>query len=168
MGAHAVGAMVVSGPDGFAKGEYRLYNVENTIGDDYAILREVLTRRIKRLKDETSKKPDLMIIDGGKGHLSVAKEVMDKIGIKLYIISMSKGIDRNAGKEVFHLLDRKEFTLDRNLPIMKYLQILRDEAHNFAISSHRKKRSKAIQFSSLDKIEKIGKARKKALLKLFR
>lgn len=167
MGSSAVGAMVVAGREGFLKNEYRIYNMENKVGDDYAMLAEVLTRRMKKIKDGKSKAADLMIIDGGKGQLSTAKKVMDKMDMNLNMVAMSKGVDRNAGKEIFHMLDGKEFTLDRNTKPMKYLQILRDEAHNFAINSHRKKRGKNIYFSSLDKIPGIGPTRKKALLNYF-
>jgi excinuclease ABC subunit C len=167
MGSHAVGGMVVSTPDGFSKKEYRSYNVENKTGDDYAILREVMNRRMKKIASADGPIPDLMIIDGGKGQLSTAIEVMKKMGLKLNIIAMSKGVDRNAGREVFHMVSRDEFTLDRNDKTMKYLQLLRDEAHNFAINKHRTKRTKAIYFSSLDDIPGIGAARKKALLHFF-
>lgn len=167
MGSHAVGAMVVAGREGFIKNEYRIYNVENKIGDDYAMLAEVLTRRMKKIKEGKSKAADLMIIDGGKGQLSTAKKVMEKMELDLNIVAMSKGVDRNAGKEIFHLLDGREFTLDKNTKPMKYLQILRDEAHNFAINSHRKKRGKSIYHSRLDKISGIGPTRKKALLNYF-
>ncbi len=167
MGAHAVGAMVVSTPEGFSKKEYRSYNVENKTGDDYAILREVMNRRMKKIIAGDGPIPDLMIIDGGKGHLSTAIEVMKKLGVALNIVAMSKGVDRNAGREVFHIDSKEEFTLDKNDSAMKYLQILRDEAHNFAINTHRKKRTKAIYFSSLDEIEGIGNSRKKALLHFF-
>jgi excinuclease ABC subunit C len=167
MGSHAVGAMVVSTPEGFSKKEYRSYNVENKTGDDYAMLREVMNRRMKKIISGEGPIPDLVIIDGGKGQLSTAVEVMKKLGLSLNIIAMSKGVDRNAGREMFHMISGKEFTLDKNDQTMKYLQLLRDEAHNFAISKHRKKRTKAIYFSSLDDIESIGAARKKALLNFF-
>lgn len=167
MGSAAVGAMVVAGREGFIKNQYRIYNVENKIGDDYAMLAEVLTRRMKKIKEGKSEAADLMIIDGGKGQLSTAKKVMIKMELDLNIVSMSKGVDRNAGKEIFHLLDGREFTLDKNTKPMKYLQILRDEAHNFAINSHRKKRGKNIYHSSLDKIPGIGQKKKKSLLNYF-
>jgi len=167
MGSHAVGAMVVSTPEGFNKREYRTYNVENKSGDDYAMLKEVMTKRMKKIAENIGSIPDLIIIDGGKGQLSTAKAVMEKMGLILNMVAMSKGIDRNSGREIFHTIQGNEFTLDKNAPAMKYLQILRDEAHNFAISKHRKKRSKAIYFSSLDDIENIGIARKKALLNYF-
>ncbi len=171
-GSFAVGAMVVAGIDGFEKKEYRLFNITEQSeakhgGDDYAMLREVLTRRIKRLKIEPFRTPDLMIIDGGKGHMSVVIEVMKSLNLRIPFVCMSKGVDRNSGFEQFHLPDQQSFTLNRNLSVMKYLQILRDEAHNFAIKSHRNKRSSAIKLSSLDDIAGIGEKRKKSLLNYF-
>ncbi|MFP3013193.1 MAG: excinuclease ABC subunit UvrC [Rickettsia sp.] len=138
-----------------------------TKGDDYEMLRQVLTRRLTRLKNEPHKLPSLMIIDGGKGHLRLVKEVMDKFEMNIPFVCMSKGVDRNAGLEQFHMTGQEVFTLDKNLPTMKYLQILRDEAHNFAIKNHRLGRSRAIKLSSLDDIEGIGETRKKALLHYF-
>ena len=171
-GAFAVGAMVVAGADGFDKKEYRLFNIkeeQKTVfgGDDYAMLREVLTRRLKRLKNEPYRTPDLMIIDGGKGHMKIVSEVMDNLNTHITFVCMSKGVERNSGREQFHRPGHKTFTLDRNLGVMKYLQILRDEVHNFAIKSHRNKRTRAIKISSLDHIPGIGEARKKALLNYF-
>jgi excinuclease ABC subunit C len=171
-GAFAIGAMVVAGIDGFEKKEYRLFNIKDASplthgGDDYAMLREVLTRRIKRLKNEPFRTPDLIIIDGGKGHMKIVSEVMNNLNVHIPFVCMSKGAKRNSGCEQFHCLGRENFTLDRNLSVMKYLQILRDEVHNFAIKSHRNKRSMAIKISSLDSIPGIGEARKKALLNYF-
>lgn len=171
-GSFAIGAMVVAGVDGFDKKEYRLFNIKEEGapgigGDDYAMLREVLTRRIKRLKNDSARVPDLMIIDGGKGHMKIVSEVMDELGVQLNFVCMSKGVDRNSGREQFHRPGQDSFTLDKNLEVMKYLQILRDEVHNFAIKSHRGKRSRAIKVSSLDAIPKIGEGRKKALLNYF-
>ncbi|HJD55002.1 MAG TPA: excinuclease ABC subunit UvrC [Rickettsia endosymbiont of Proechinophthirus fluctus] len=136
-------------------------------GDDYEMLRQVLTRRLTRLRQEPHKLPSLMIIDGGKGHLGVVKEVMDKFEMNIPFVCMSKGVDRNAGFEQFHVIGKEVFTLDKNLPVMKYLQILRDEAHNFAIKNHRLGRSRAIKISRLDDIEGVGETRKKALLHYF-
>ncbi|MFY9590165.1 excinuclease ABC subunit UvrC [Rickettsia endosymbiont of Halotydeus destructor] len=176
MGKFAVGAMIVAGKSGFDKKEYRIFNVSvvekddtkgDAKGDDFEMLRQVLTRRLTRLKQEPHKTPNLMIIDGGKGHLSVVKEVMNKLGMNIPFVCMSKGPDRDAGLEQFHMISRKVFTIDKNQPLMKYLQILRDEAHNFAIKNHRLGRSRAIKVSSLDQIEGIGKTRKKALLHYF-
>ncbi|XVN40670.1 MAG: excinuclease ABC subunit UvrC [Rickettsia endosymbiont of Argas persicus] len=192
-GKFAVGVMIVAGKSGFDKKEYRVFNVnvchsrvggnleklsmdprfrEDDIrniakGDDYEMLRQVLTRRLVRLKQEPYRLPSLMIIDGGKGHLGIVKEVMDKLDMHIPFVCMSKGIDRNAGLEQFHMVGRETFTLDKNLPLMKYLQILRDEAHNFAIKNHRLGRSRAIKLSSLDEIEGIGETHKKALLHYF-
>ncbi len=168
MGEFAVGAMVVATPDGFDKKEYRVVNIKSTkLGDDYAMLKEVLTRRFARLQKEPSTAPDLMIIDGGKSHMSVVIKAMQEFGINLPFVCMSKGPLRNAGLEQFHMLGRDTFTLDKNQPMMKYLQILRDEAHNTAIDKHRTKRSRAIKSSSLDDIAGIGAKRKKALLNHF-
>jgi excinuclease ABC subunit C len=171
-GAFAVGAMIVAGVEGFQKKEYRLFNIkeipQNTHGgDDYAMLREVLIRKFTRLKTEPHRRPDLMIIDGGKGHMGVVVQVMEKFDLDIPFVCMSKGLERNSGKEQFHRPGHEAFTLDKNLPVMKYLQILRDEVHNFAITSHRKKRSRAIRVSSLDHVAGIGSARKKLLLNYF-
>ncbi|KJV62313.1 excinuclease ABC subunit UvrC [Rickettsia amblyommatis] len=136
-------------------------------GDDYEMLRQVLTRRLTRLRQEPHKLPSLMIIDGGKGHLGVVKEVMDKFEMNIPFVCMLKGVERNAGLEQFHVIGKEVFTLDKNLLVMKYLQILRDEAHNFAIKNHRLGRSRAIKISSLDDIEGVGETRKKALLHYF-
>ena len=171
-GAFPVGAMIVAGPDGFEKKEYRLFNIKDEPtssfgGDDYAMLREVLRRRLKRLKSEPQRKPDLMIIDGGKGHMNVVSGIMSELGVHVPFVCMSKGVDRNSGKEQFHIPGHNVFTLDKNNLTMKYLQILRDEVHNFAIKNHRHKRSSAIKYSSLDMVPGIGSARKKALLNYF-
>lgn len=167
MGTSAVGAFVVASPDGFHKKEYRHYNVENKIGDDYAMLREVINRRLTKCKNGDGASPDLMLIDGGKGQLSTVLDVMKRLDIEVPVVAIAKGPERNAGREVFFLASGKEITFDRNNPLMKYLQILRDEAHRFAITTHRKKRSKLIAVSSLDNIDDIGPARKKALLGHF-
>lgn len=181
MGTHAVGAMIVATQLGFDKKEYRIFNIKGlevlnseeninfpTKGDDYAMLKEVLTRRLKRLTKEPHNKPSLMIIDGGKGHMSTAQEVFQKFAINnLNFVCMSKGVDRNAGKEQFHIPGREVFTLDKNKSLMKYLQIVRDEAHNFAITNHRVRRSRAIKISGLNDIPNIGEIRKRALLNYF-
>lgn len=163
-GKFAVGAMVVATADGFDKSQYRQYNITlATEGDDYAMLREVLTRRFKR----NLPLPELVLIDGGAGHLKVAAEIILGLNQNIYIAAIAKGRDRNAGRETFHTLDKGEFTLDRDTKLMKHLQLLRDEAHRFAITSHRAKRSRAIRASSLDQIEGIGTQRKKLLLEVF-
>lgn len=171
-GSFAIGAMVVAGSEGFDKKEYRLFTIKEQLqnigsGDDYAMLREVLTRRLTRLRNEPYRLPDLMIIDGGTGHMNIVEQVLEKFSLSIPFVCMSKGVDRNSGREQFHRPNQEVFTLDKNLPVMKYLQILRDEAHNFAIKNHRKKRSKAIKISSLDNIPGIGEMRKKALLSYF-
>ena len=187
-GKFAVGVMVVTGKVGFDKKEYRVFNVnapslvghsrfrrndgiKNCVGDikgdDYEMLRQVIIRRLTRLRQEPHKLPSLMIIDGGKGHLGVVKEVMDKFEMNIPFVCMSKGVDRNVGLEQFHVIGKEVFTLDKNLPVMKYLQILRDEAHNFAIKNHRLGRSRAIKISSLDDMDGVGETRKKALLHYF-
>ncbi|MCC8416006.1 MAG: excinuclease ABC subunit UvrC [Rickettsia endosymbiont of Gnoriste bilineata] len=183
MGTFAVGSMIVANQSGFDKKEYRIFNISipqgNSQGDDYEMLRIVLTRRFTRLKKEhlTNEQAStnfssidyktLMIIDGGKGHLSVVQKIMKEFDLKIPVVCMSKGPDRNAGCEQFHMPDQEAFTIDKSLPVMKYLQILRDEAHNFAIKNHRLRRSKAIKVSSLDDINSIGVTRKKTLLHYF-
>ncbi|UCM93336.1 excinuclease ABC subunit UvrC [Candidatus Tisiphia endosymbiont of Melanophora roralis] len=216
MGTFAVGSMIVATKSGFDKKEYRIFNIpvakgDAKGGDDYEMLRTVLTRRFTRLKKEHPKSiysndlengdnkqgvselgvhevreyantpqvfaktnsskqksiVSLMIIDGGKGHLSVVQKIMAEFGLAIPFVCMSKGPDRNAGCEQFHMLGKEAFTINKNLPVMKYLQILRDEAHNFAIKNHRLRRSKAIKVSSLDDINSVGLIRKKALLHYF-
>ncbi|WP_341754692.1 excinuclease ABC subunit UvrC [Candidatus Tisiphia endosymbiont of Dioctria rufipes] len=173
MGTFAVGSMIVATKSGFDKKEYRIFNIpvakgDAKGGDDYEMLRTVLTRRFTRLKKEPLKSiVSLMIIDGGKGHLSVVQKIMAEFGLAIPFVCMSKGPDRNAGCEQFHMPGKEAFTIDKNLPVMKYLQILRDEAHNFAIKNHRLRRSKAIKVSSLDDINSVGLIRKKALLHYF-
>lgn len=178
MGTFAVGSMIVATKSGFDKKEYRIFNIavakgdanggDAKGGDDYEMLRTVLTRRFTRLKKEHLKSiVSLMIIDGGKGHLSVVQKIMAEFDFAIPFVCMSKGPDRNAGCEQFHMPGKESFTIDKNLPVMKYLQILRDEAHNFAIKNHRLRRSKAIKVSSLDDINSVGLIRKKALLHYF-
>jgi excinuclease ABC subunit C len=176
MGSHAVGGMIVAGPEGFEKGEYRKYNIKNaelTPGDDYAMMREVLTRRFARLmkdndEDAKSKRPDLVLIDGGPGQLAIACQVFADLGVEgVTLASISKGAERDAGYEHFHLPGREPFRLDQKSPVLYYLQRLRDEAHRFAIGTHRKKRSKAIGANPLDEIAGVGANRKRALLQHF-
>jgi excinuclease ABC subunit C len=170
-GAFPVGAMVVAGANGFEKKEYRLFNFTELnaeySGDDYAMLAHVMRRRLRRVKSEPHLTPDLMIIDGGIGHMGVVQKVMQESQVSVPFVCMSKGVERNSGREYFHQIHKDSFTLDKNLPVMKYLQILRDEVHKFAITAHRKKRSAAIYVSSLDEIAGIGESRKKALLSHF-
>ncbi|MCZ6447796.1 MAG: excinuclease ABC subunit UvrC [Alphaproteobacteria bacterium] len=177
-GTGAIGAMVVAGPDGFIKNAYRKYNIRDekgtlAPGDDYGMLREVLTRRFSRaLKDEArnlpGQWPDLLLIDGGQGQLTVAEEVFADLGIDgVALAAIAKGPDRNAGRERFFLPGRPPFSLDPRHPVLYFLQRLRDEAHRFAIGGHRAKRSRAVSRSELDRIPGIGSARKRALLNHF-
>jgi excinuclease ABC subunit C len=174
-GTNALGGMIVAGPDGFEKGEYRKFNIKSTEltpGDDYAMMREVLTRRFSRLiregDDPKTKWPDLALIDGGPGQLAVACQVFADLGVEdVALVGISKGPDRDAGREHFYLPGKAPFRLEPKDPVLYYLQRLRDEAHRFAIGSHRKKRSKAIGASPLDEIAGIGAARKRALLQHF-
>ena len=173
-GTHAVGAMIVAGEQGFIKNAYRKFDIKNAStvpGDDYAMMREVLTRRFKRLHeegDESGKVPDLVLIDGGAGQLSVATQVFEELGISnITYVGIAKGPDRNAGREQFFIPGREPFQLPVNDPTLHYLQRLRDEAHRFAIGAHRGKRSKTMQVSELDAIAGIGPTRKKALLHHF-
>ncbi len=177
MGTNALGGMIVAGPEGFEKGEYRKFNIKSaelTPGDDYAMMREVLTRRFARLvkeegdPDSKFKRPDLVLIDGGPGQLSIACHVFADLGVEdVALASISKGPDRDAGREHFYLPGKEPFRLDPRSPVLYYLQRLRDEAHRFAIGSHRKKRAKAIGANPLDEVAGIGAARKRALLQHF-
>jgi excinuclease ABC subunit C len=169
-GKYAIGAMVVAGAQGFIRKEYRAYNLETsslTGGDDYAMLREVITRRLLKIPEYPESKPDLMIIDGGKGQMSVVSAVMQELKIHIPFVCMSKGVERNAGMEQFHVPGRNVWTLERSSKVMHYLQVLRDEAHNFAIKKHRAKRAKDIRSSSLDDIDGLGPKRKRDLLNFF-
>jgi excinuclease ABC subunit C len=176
-GTNALGGMIVAGPDGFEKGEYRKFNIKSTEltpGDDYGMMREVLTRRFSRLvresgEDESKAKwPDVALIDGGPGQLAVATGVLEDLGVEdVLLVGISKGPDRDAGREHFYIKGREPFRLDPRSPVLYYLQRLRDEAHRFAIGSHRKKRSKAIGANPLDEIAGVGANRKRALLQHF-
>ena len=171
-GTNAVGAMILAGPEGFRKNQYRKFNIrwpETAPGDDFAMMREVLSRRFARLEKEDPDRskgdwPDLMLIDGGKGQLSAVLETMEDAGVQdVPVVAISKGPDRNAGREVFHLPGGREVTLPPNSPVMFHLQRLRDEAHRFAIGAHRQKRSKSMTSSPLDDVPGIGPNRKRAL-----
>ncbi len=172
-GTNAVGGMIVAGPEGFMKAEYRKFNIKQADivpGDDYGMLREVLTRRFSKLQEEedTSKLPDLVLIDGGAGQLSVATKVFEELGISdIPYVAISKGEDRNAGREFFHVPGKEAFQLPYESPVLHSLQRMRDEAHRFAIGTHRSKRAKTMQVSELDAIPSIGPRRKKALLQRF-
>ena len=176
MGTNMVGAMVVAGAEGFRKGQYRKFNIrrpETAPGDDFAMMREVLERRFARLeKEDPDRKsgewPDLLLIDGGKGQVSAVYKTMEELGVHdVPVVGISKGPDRNAGREHFHLPDGRESMLPMNSPVLFFLQRLRDEAHRFAIGAHRTKRAAAFTSSPLDDVPGIGPARKKALLMHF-
>ncbi|WP_108809822.1 excinuclease ABC subunit UvrC [Sphingorhabdus sp. Alg231-15] len=175
-GTNMVGGMVVAGPEGFRKSAYRKFNIKNPDtkpGDDFAMMREVLERRFARAQKEDPDRekgewPDLVLIDGGKGQMSAAKDALAEIGVEdVNMIGVSKGPDRNAGRETFHFMDGRELNLPINSPVLFYLQRLRDEAHRYAIGAHRQKRAKSIGHSSLDDVPGIGPARKRAMLLHF-
>jgi len=170
-GSYMVGAMICAGKEGFIKNNYRRFNInknELVGGDDYAMLKQVLTRRFSRLQKEDAVMPDLVLIDGGAGQLSVAIQVFHDLGISnLTFVAIAKGVDRNAGREWLHMPGQQPFQLPKDDQVLHYLQRLRDEAHRFAIGSHRIKRSNAIRESTLDQIEGVGASRKRALLKHF-
>jgi len=174
-GTSALGAMVVAGPEGFQKGQYRKFNMKDesiTPGDDFAMMKAMLHRRFARLEAEDPDResgnwPDLCLIDGGKGQVAAVMAALAELGVDVPIVGVAKGPDRNAGRETFHLPSGREFTLPPNAPVMFYLQRLRDEAHRFAIGAHRAKRAKSLTQSPLDEVPGIGPARKKALLMHF-
>lgn len=184
MGTNAVGGMIVSGPDGFAKNQYRKFNIKNedlAPGDDYGMMREVMQRRFSRLLKEVGSKtdaprdengfgpwPDLVLIDGGLGQLNAVRAIVEELGINdVPLVGVAKGIDRDAGREVFHLPGKKPFRLPVRDPVLYFIQRLRDEAHRFAIGTHRARRKADIAKNPLDEIAGIGPARKRALLHHF-
>ena len=166
-GEYAVGVLITAGLEGFIKSGYRKFNIRYEEGgrDDTAMMREVLKRRFKEGNDNIF--PDLIIIDGGLGQMSAAQSVFDELKINPSFVCMSKGENRNAGEEDFHQVGKDSFTLPKNHKLMYYLQQLRDEAHRFAITTHRSKRAKSVTKSKLDEVDGIGKSRKKALLNYF-
>ncbi len=189
-GAHALGAMVVAGPEGFVKGQYRKWNIRQAdTNDDFAMMREVMTRRFGRLLNEGAVEddpergasgkegqgkdgavwPDLVLIDGGKGQISAVMAALEEIGVEdLAVVGIAKGPHHGReGREIFHFPDGREKSLPTNSPVLFYLQRLRDEVHRFAIGAHRDKRSRAITASPLDEIPGVGPARKRALLLHF-
>ena len=175
-GAFAVGAMIASGPDGYMKSSYRKYNIkyEDTIaGDDFGMMKEVLDRRFKSLiKEDPHKKsenwPDLLLIDGGAGQISAVAKILNELGINdVPFVGVAKGIDRDQGKEEFYCPGKPAFALQRNDPVLYFIQRLRDEAHRFAITTHRAKRSKAIGVTTLDEVPGVGASRKRAILAHF-
>jgi excinuclease ABC subunit C len=195
-GTNAVGAMIVAGAEGFRKNQYRKFNIRSaalTPGDDYAMMREVLERRFKRLKDEAPRAPvadaigasatvidddrmpsdespwpDLVLIDGGQGQLTAARDTLAALGIDdVPLVAVAKGVDRDAGRETFFIPGRESFRLPPRDPLLYFIERLRDEAHRFAIGSHRQKRKRDIRESGLQEIPGIGPTRKRALLHHF-
>jgi excinuclease ABC subunit C len=176
MGTNAVGGMIVAGAEGFIKGQYRKFNIkgtEITPGDDFGMMKEVLTRRFERLLKEdpdrqTEAWPDLLLIDGGAGQVSAVAEIMSNLGVDdIAMVGVAKGVDRDAGKEEFHRPGQRPFALQHNDPVLYFVQRLRDEAHRWAIGAHRAKRAKAVSATPLDDIPGVGAGRKKALLSHF-
>ena len=175
-GAHAVGSMIVAGAEGFLRSQFRKFNIKDSElapGDDFAMMREVLTRRFKRLLKEdpdrqTDAWPDLLLIDGGDGQVSAVHDVLAELGVDdMPVAGVAKGVDRNAGREVFHRKGERPFALKRGDPVLYFVQRLRDEAHRFAIGAHRQRRSRAIGATPLDDVPGVGAARKRALLAHF-
>jgi excinuclease ABC subunit C len=175
-GTNAVGAMIVAGPDGFMKNQYRKFNIKGeslTPGDDFGMMKEVLTRRFKRLLKEDPDRtlgmwPDLLLIDGGAGQVSAVAEIMAEHGVEdIPMVGVAKGVDRDHGKEEFHRTGQRPFALRRNDPVLYFIQRMRDEAHRFAIGTHRAKRAKAIGATPLDDVPGVGATRKRALLAHF-
>ena len=182
-GTNAVGAMIVAGPEGFIKNQYRKFNIKSeglTPGDDYAMMREVLQRRFKRLlapsetdkakaeQDAVPQWPDLVIIDGGRGQLNAAREIFQGLDLKqVALMAVAKGPDRDAGRETLFLPDREAIKLEPRDPVLYFIQRMRDEAHRFVIGSHRKRRTKDLREAGLQEIPGIGPSRKRALLHHF-
>jgi excinuclease ABC subunit C len=175
-GTNAVGGMIVAGAEGFLKSQYRKFNIKSEAGansDDFGMMKEVLTRRFERLlKEDPERKtdmwPDLLLIDGGQGQVSAVAEIMSELGVEdIPMVGVAKGIDRDAGKEEFHRPGERPFALQRNDPVLYFIQRLRDEAHRWAIGAHRAKRAKAVSLTPLDDIPGIGATRKRALLQHF-
>ncbi|MDE0969520.1 MAG: excinuclease ABC subunit UvrC [Octadecabacter sp.] len=175
-GAFAVGAMIVAGPEGFDKNQYRKFNIQGddlTPGDDFGMMKEVLMRRFKRLLKEDPKRelgtwPGLLLIDGGAGQVSAVRAIMEELGVgDVPMVGVAKGVDRDHGKEEFYRTGKPVMALQRNDPILYFVQRMRDEAHRFAIGTHRAKRSKAIGVTPLDDVPGVGAARKRALLQHF-
>ncbi len=186
-GSNAVGAMIVAGPEGFRKNQYRKFNIRSedlTPGDDFGMMREVLGRRFKRLINEAPRAdanvqqdldgeaaspwPDLVIVDGGEGQLTAARETLAALGVDdVALAAISKGPDRDAGRETFHQPDRASFKLPPRDPVLYFIQRLRDEAHRFAVGSHRARRRRDIREAGLQEIPGIGPTRKRALLRHF-
>lgn len=191
-GTNAVGAMIVAGPEGFRKNQYRKFNIRTADlapGDDYGMMREVLRRRFRRLLGEAPPKPiveprpqpepddpdgaespwpDLVLIDGGLGQLNAARQALNELGVPdLPMLAIAKGPDRDAGRETFFMAGREPFRLKPRDPVLYFVERLRDEAHRFAVGSHRQRRRRDIREAGLQEIPGIGPARKRALLRHF-
>ena len=167
-GSYAVGAMIVATPDGFDKKAYRTFNIKNSeiTNDDFAMMKEVLTRRFEKMTPEN--RPDVILLDGGLGQLHAVHECLQNYDLSgIAIVAISKGPERNAGKEFYHQMGKESFALPYQSPLAFYMQNIRDEAHRFAIGTHRKKRAKSMFVSRLDEIEGVGADRKKKLLNHF-
>ncbi|MFB4372812.1 excinuclease ABC subunit UvrC [Agrobacterium tumefaciens] len=193
MGTNAVGGMVVAGPEGFVKNQYRKFNIKSTDitpGDDFGMMREVMTRRFSRLLKEEGKPdrgqtqtptpeeaadmpfpawPDVVLIDGGQGQMTAVRAILDELGIRdcVTAIGVAKGVDREAGRERFFADGRSDFSLPPRDPVLYFIQRMRDEAHRFAIGSHRARRKKEMVRNPLDEISGIGPGRKRSLLQHF-
>ena len=175
-GTNAVGGMIVAGPEGFEKNQYRKFNIKDetiTPGDDFGMMKEVLTRRFQRLLKEDPERvggtwPDLLLIDGGAGQVSAVREIMTELGVgDVPMVGVAKGEDRDAGKEVFYRTGQRPMALRHNDPVLYFIQRMRDEVHRFAIGTHRAKRAKAVGATPLDDVPGVGAARKRALLAHF-
>jgi excinuclease ABC subunit C len=175
-GTNAVGGMIVAGAEGFLKSQYRKFNIKSDAGansDDFGMMKEVLTRRFERLlKEDPERKgdtwPDLLLIDGGAGQVSAVASIMTELGVEdIPMVGVAKGVDRDHGKEEFYRVGERPFALQRNDPVLYFIQRLRDEAHRWAIGAHRAKRAKAVGATPLDDVPGIGAARKRALLAHF-
>jgi len=175
-GTNAVGGMIVAGPEGMMKNQYRKFNIRGddlTPGDDFGMMKEVLTRRFKRLLKEDPDRslgmwPDLLLIDGGAGQVSAVASIMREYGVEdIPMVGVAKGVDRDAGKEEFYRVGQRPMALRHNDPVLYFIQRLRDEAHRFAIGTHRAKRAKAVGATPLDDVPGVGAARKRALLAHF-
>jgi len=182
-GAYAVGAMVVAGQEGFSKRHYRTFNIKTadlSPGDDFGMMREVLGRRFARLAAEAQAAvdedpdaipdwPDAVLIDGGRGQVNAVRDVLESLDLprEVALIGIAKGEERNAGRETFYLPGHEPFMLPARDPVLYYVQRLRDEAHRFAIGTHRARRKKQIARNPLDEIPGIGPTRKRALLHHF-
>lgn len=175
MGTNAVGAMIVAGPEGFMKSQYRKFNIRSALtpGDDFGMMREVLTRRFGRLAKEDPDRqsdawPDLVLIDGGAGQVAAACAALQELGIdEVTVIGVAKGVDRDAGKEEFYRPGKPPMALGHRDPVLYFVQRLRDEAHRFAIGAHRQKRAAQTRATPLDEVPGVGASRKRALLAHF-